>query len=39
MKQFYEAPELDVIVYETEDIITDSGLGDNDTSVGIWQNL
>lgn len=39
MKNIYEAPELDVFVYETEDIITDSGskYGDNDFEV--WNNV
>ncbi len=38
MKNIYEAPELDVFVYETEDIITDSGkYGDNDLEV--WKNV
>ena len=31
MKEMYESPILDVIVYEAEDVVTASGLyGDND---------
>lgn len=30
MKEVYETPAFDVIEYETEDVITTSGFGDND---------
>lgn len=30
MKELYESPILDVIAYETEDVITTSIVGDND---------
>lgn len=30
MKEIYESPNLEVIEYETEDVITVSGFGDND---------
>lgn len=28
MKEIYEAPEMEVVEFETEDIITTSGLGE-----------
>lgn len=31
-KEAYVCPELEVIAYETEDVITTSGFGDNDLS-------
>ena len=30
MKEVYETPEIEVVEFETEDIITTSGVGDND---------
>ena len=30
MKEVYETPEMEVVEFETEDIITTSGVGDND---------
>jgi hypothetical protein len=32
MKKTYENPELTVQVYEVEDVITDNGAGENETS-------
>lgn len=31
-KELYQAPEFEVEVYETEDVVTVSGFGDNDIS-------
>lgn len=33
MKEIYESPKMEVVVFETEDIITTSG-GDDGSSVG-----
>ena len=31
MKEFYETPEMEIVEFETEDVITASGDGDIDT--------
>lgn len=33
-KEVYETPEMEIIRFETEDIITTSGIGDNDQDLG-----
>ena len=34
MKERYENVELEVIEFESEDVITSSGYGDNETEIG-----
>ena len=39
MKEFYNKPEIEITIFETEDVITTSGeFGDNDfdESIGGW---
>lgn len=37
-KEIYESPELEITAYETEDVITASGLGDNEHWVD-WGDI
>lgn len=34
MKKFYNTPEIDVINFDSEDVITTSGLDNNETESG-----
>jgi len=35
MKEFYNKPEIEITIFETEDVITtSSGFGDNDFDIG-----
>ncbi|MFR1676789.1 MAG: hypothetical protein ACLSVP_08860 [Fusobacterium sp.] len=35
LKEFYNKPEIEITMFETEDVITTSGI-DNDGNVGEW---
>lgn len=35
MKELYNKPEIEITMFETEDVITTSGI-DNDGNVGEW---
>lgn len=36
MKEIYQAPEFEVVTYETETVLTISGFGDNDI-INPWR--
>lgn len=33
MKEFYETPEMNITMFDTEDVITTSGLDDNELPI------
>ena len=36
-KNIYEAPELEITAFETEDAVTTSALVDNDLRIDLWD--
>lgn len=39
MKEFYNKPEIEITMFETEDIITTSVFGDNDGDANMEEDL